>query len=68
MGVKPELARCPDEASEVRRPGAIEYVGDAVHRDLVTDDQTWTGNCVNRATGDYKGWPIDDGERRAIFG
>ena len=32
------------------------------------DGQTWTGYCVNRTTGDYKGWPIDDGERRAVFG
>ena len=32
------------------------------------DGQTWIGYCVNRTTGDYKGWPIDDGERRAIFG
>ena len=32
------------------------------------DGQTWIGYCVNRTTGDYKGWPIDDGERRAVFG
>lgn len=32
------------------------------------DGQTWIGYCVNRTTGEYKGWPIDDGERRAIFG
>ena len=68
MGVKPELARRPDEASEAQRRGTIEYVGNAVHGDLVADGQTWIGYCVNRTTGDYKGWPIDDGERRAIFG
>ena len=32
------------------------------------DGQIWIGYCVNRATGEYKGWPIDDGERRAVFG
>ena len=52
MGVKPELAQRPGETSEAQRRDAIEYAG----------------NCVNRTTGDYKGWPMDDGERRAIFG
>ena len=27
----------------------------------------WCGFCVNSAAGDYKGWPIDEAERRAIF-
>ena len=28
----------------------------------------WLGYCVNPGSGEYKGWPIDEGERRAIFG
>ena len=30
-------------------------------------DQTWLGLCVNTKSGEYKGWPIDEEERRAIF-
>ncbi len=29
--------------------------------------RVWCGFCVNPAAGDYKGWPIDEAERRAIF-
>ena len=31
------------------------------------DGQTWLGLCVNTKSGEYKGWPIDEEERRAIF-
>ena len=27
----------------------------------------WCGFCFNPAAGEYKGWPIDEDERRAIF-
>lgn len=27
----------------------------------------WCGYCVNPSAGDYKGWPIDEDERRAVF-
>ena len=27
----------------------------------------WCGFCVNSTAGDYKGWPIDEDERRAVF-
>jgi hypothetical protein len=30
--------------------------------------QCWFGRCVNRAQGQYKGWPIDEEDRLAIFG
>ena len=29
--------------------------------------RVWCGLCVNPTAGDYKGWPIDEDERRAIF-
>lgn len=29
--------------------------------------QTWQGRCLNRASGEYKGWPISEAERREIF-
>ena len=32
------------------------------------DDQIWCGYCVNSVLGQYKGWPIDEEERREIFG
>jgi hypothetical protein len=30
--------------------------------------QIWFGRCVNSINGDHKGWPIDEEERREIFG
>lgn len=30
--------------------------------------QYWCGYCINTASGDYKGWPIDKSERDEIFG
>ena len=27
----------------------------------------WFGFCINGTTGTYKGWPIDEAEKRAIF-
>ena len=29
--------------------------------------QTWLGLCINIKSGEYKGWPIDEEERRAVF-
>ena len=33
-----------------------------------SDDQVWYGRCTNSVSGDYKGWPISEEERREIFG
>jgi hypothetical protein len=30
--------------------------------------QLWFGFCVNTVSGEYKGWPIDEEERSAVFG
>ena len=32
-----------------------------------TDGQVWQGLVVNKAAGEYKGWPISEEERREIF-
>ena len=29
--------------------------------------QIWCGFCLNPAAGEYKGWPIDEDELRAVF-
>ncbi len=31
------------------------------------DGQIWFGRCINSQAGQYKGWPIEEEERRAIF-
>jgi hypothetical protein len=30
--------------------------------------QLWFGFCINGVLGHYKGWPIDEDERVAVFG
>lgn len=30
--------------------------------------QLWLGYCINTVAGHYKGWPIEEAERHAIFG
>lgn len=37
------------------------------YRDPATA-QSWSGYCVNGILGQYKGWPIEEDERRAVFG
>ena len=32
------------------------------------DGKIWYGFCINTQSGQYKGWPIDEEERRAVFG
>ena len=32
------------------------------------EGRIWVGYCINRTSGEYKGWPIDEDERDAIFG
>ena len=32
------------------------------------DGRIWYGFCINTQSGQYKGWPIDEEERRAVFG
>ena len=32
------------------------------------DAKIWIGYCINRASGEYKGWPICETERNEIFG
>lgn len=34
----------------------------------LADGRIWIGWCINRTSGEYKGWPIDEGERIAVFG
>lgn len=31
------------------------------------DGEVWYGRCSNRSKGEYKGWPINEDERREIF-
>lgn len=31
------------------------------------DGQIWFGLCINSIQGEYKGWPIDEKERRRFF-
>jgi hypothetical protein len=28
----------------------------------------WLGQCINSVRGEYKGWPIDEDEKREVFG
>lgn len=48
------------------------YEGDKVfpkhiwHRD--EHGRLWFGFCVNSVQGQYKGWPIDEEDRVAVFG
>ena len=30
--------------------------------------QYWFGHCINTASGEYKGWPIEKRERDEVFG
>ena len=32
------------------------------------DGKIWYGFCINTQSGQYKGWPINEEERRAVFG
>ena len=32
------------------------------------DAKIWIGYCINRASGEYKGWPICETERNEFFG
>ena len=32
------------------------------------DGCIWVGYCINRTSGEYKGWPSDEKERNEIFG
>ena len=29
--------------------------------------QFWIGRCINSVSGEYKGWPVDEVEKREIF-
>lgn len=31
------------------------------------DGRIWCGRCINSEAGQYKGWPIDEEERREVF-
>jgi hypothetical protein len=31
------------------------------------DGRGWFGFCINPAAGEYKGWPMEEDERRAFF-
>lgn len=32
------------------------------------DGRIWYGVCLNQGQGHYKGWPIEEQEKRAVFG
>lgn len=32
------------------------------------DGRIWYGVCLNQGQGHYKGWPIEEREKRAVFG
>ena len=44
--------------------GDKDYPKKIWHR---ADGRVWFGYCVNSEAGEYKGWPIDEEERRGIF-
>ena len=80
---KPVTTICPLE-SEEDRSRATEWVQSAilagqykfVEADkrfpkkiwFEADGKVWFGLCINSELGEYKGWPIDEEERRSIFG
>ena len=43
-----------------------DYPGRIWYRD--EDGALWIGYCINTVQGHYKGWPITEEERRAVFG
>ncbi len=43
-----------------------DYPGRVWYRD--SDGRVWIGYCINTVRGQYKGWPITEEERRAVFG
>ncbi len=48
------------------------YEGDKIypkhiwHRD--TSGSYWFGFCINGVSGSYKGWPVEEAEKRGVFG
>ena len=32
------------------------------------DGRIWFGLCFNQGSGEYKGWPVEEQERREVFG
>lgn len=67
-----EQAEATDWVREALAAGRFKYYeGDQRypryiwHRD--NSGQYWSGFCTNKAAGQYKGWPIDEVEKRAAF-
>lgn len=65
-----------DEASSWVRTALVTgqfrfYEGDGTHPKHLwyrsDDGQYWFGFAVNQQLGSYKGWPIEEGEKRATF-
>lgn len=74
---------CPLTTEDDRRR-ATQWVRSAIERGqykFVQADQTypkklwyraagrtWLGFCINTQAGEYKGWPVSEEERHAVFG
>lgn len=80
---KQKTTICPliDESHRVRATSWVQsslragqckfYEGDKdfpKHIWYRADGSVWFGYCINSVRGQYKGWPIDEEERRAFFG
>lgn len=37
-------------------------------RKVWSPPEIWFGLCINTQAGEYKGWPITEEERHAVFG
>lgn len=48
------------------REGDKTYPKHIWHRD--ENDRYWFGFCINGIAGTYKGWPVDEAEKREVFG
>lgn len=65
--------RATEWVREAITRGNYRFVDDDQHfpkKIWFRDDsgQYWFGSCMNTASGEYKGWPIEESERDEIFG
>jgi hypothetical protein len=54
-----EESKCLFVESDVEFPKKIWYEAEG---------RFWMGLCINRASGDYKGWPVEKEHIDAVFG
>lgn len=67
-----DQATATEWVQEALTKNQVKFVeGDKIFPRYVwlTDEsgQEWVGRCVNSVLGQYKGWPVKEEERRAIF-